>query len=82
MKNVGIKFILKGAAFITAIVPETQARMIIDGWLANTLKIRIGDHSPTTGWPWAVETDQIQGMHVFPLEPNTVVNPDQIPAKY
>lgn len=82
MKNVGIKFILKGAAFITAIVPEVMGQSIISSWLNNTMKPKIGDHSPTTGWPWAVETDQIQGMHVFPLEPNTVVNPDQIPAKY
>lgn len=71
MKFIGLVFILEGNAFMKVVVPEAEARQIVDAFMMGTLKDVIGNDdckTPIGYGAWAVHTKSIRGIHTVPLE--------------
>lgn len=81
---VGLKFVLDGASFISAVMTKQEAESIINQWLSGYYQVkdiqRIGSaSSPTGGWAWGVEVSAIRAIHTFEFQPsNNVQNRDAV----
>lgn len=63
MNQIGIKFVLQ-QSFLQVLVTESEANVIIDGFLKGTLAPRIGNSASG----WAIATEDIKAVHMVPLD--------------
>ncbi len=61
MRFVGLQFLLDFGAFVRILVPEEEARQIIQGWQVGSLKPIVAGTNQYGSW--AVRVDKIQGIH-------------------
>ena len=70
MKPVGLKFLLDGFSFVQIVLKEEEAKQIVLGYIAGSLKPIIGGTENTLGGGvWAVQTSVIRAIHSVPVEP-------------
>ena len=79
-KKLVLRFLLEHGAFMQIIVPEAEARQIIQGWIAGSLKQIMGNPDLTVGG-WAVRVSAIIGIHLVTNEGVQVVPPNQFPRE-
>lgn len=67
MKQIGLKFLLRGGAFVCAVMEESKAREAIALWMQGKLP-PIGGET-TAQQSWAVKTEEVVAIHTFDLVP-------------
>lgn len=79
MKEIGLKFILKGGQYLAVTVTEDFARSVMDVWMAENYGERTLIRVGPTSYSCMVRLSEIQAMHTFDLvksqEPSPWSNP-------
>ena len=63
----GLNIMLSNGQSMSLLLPEHEAKAIVDGWRQKTLKDLIGGNT-VDGVDWAVRSESIIAVHTFPLE--------------
>ena len=77
-KMIGVRFMLEGTSFIMAVMPDEEAKQIINGFINGSLKKVVGN----VQGGWAIRVDDIQGIHTVPLEQMGQMGVPQNPLCY
>ncbi len=69
----GIKFIFKSGNFVEAVMSESEAQRIYADWTSKAYKLkddRVVGKRTQEGF-WAVDLDEVAGMHSFAFQEQT-----------
>lgn len=67
---VGLRFLLDSGMFIMVVVPDAEARSIIQGWVSRQYATQGIEYLSDLKSPqaWSVQLNKVQAIHTFSLD--------------